>query len=127
MQNILVDGDGKIPGIVDWEFVSAPPLWRACELPGFLKGRDRKEEPKRDQYVPDKGENSVGLTKEVLNNEGVNSLYWEHLLEYELTMLRDLFLKEIGMSHRDGSKSWRKVQLKLILRRRFKTATIAGV
>jgi hypothetical protein len=32
----------------------------------------------------------------VLDNEGVNSLYWEHLLEYELTMLRGLFLKEMG-------------------------------
>jgi aminoglycoside phosphotransferase len=97
MQNILVDDNGKITGFIDWECVSALPLWRACELPGFLKGRDRNEEPKRDQYAPDNDEEDTGgLTREVLDNEGVNSLYWEHLLEYELTMLRGLFLKEMG-------------------------------
>lgn len=31
----------------------------------------------------------------MLDNEGVNSLYWEHMLEYELTILRDVFLKEM--------------------------------
>lgn len=31
----------------------------------------------------------------MLDNEGVNNLYWEHLLEYELTILRVLFLKEM--------------------------------
>jgi len=97
MQNILVDSDGRITGLIDWECVSALPLWRACELPSFLKGRDRNEEPKRDQYAADNSEeDTVELTNEVLDNEGVNSLYWEHLLEYELTMLRDLFLKEMG-------------------------------
>jgi Ser/Thr protein kinase RdoA (MazF antagonist) len=50
MQNILVDDDGKITGVIDWECVSALPLWRAFELPILLTGRDRDEEPKRDQY-----------------------------------------------------------------------------
>lgn len=97
MQNILCDGDGKITGILDWECVSALPLWRACELPEFLTGRDRNEEPQRDQYAPDNGEEDTSrFTRDVVDNEGVNSLYWEHLLEYELTILRDLFLKEMG-------------------------------
>ena len=95
MQNVLIDDDGNITGIIDWECVSALPSWRACELPGFLQGRDRNEEPKRDQYSPDNGNDTGELQKEALDNEGVNSLYWEHLLEYELTMLRDLFLKEM--------------------------------
>ena len=91
MQNILVDGDGEITGIIDWECVSTVPLWRASE-PEFLRGRDRNTEPNRDEYAPDNGEeDGGGLTKEALDNEGVNSLYWEHLLEYELTMLRDLY------------------------------------
>jgi hypothetical protein len=30
-----------------------------------------------------------------LDNEGVNIMYWKHLLEYELPMLRDVFLKEM--------------------------------
>jgi hypothetical protein len=100
MQNILVDSDGKITGFIDWECVSALSLWRACEIPGFLKGRDRNEKPKRDQYAPDNvednGEDNGGLTRQALDNEGMNSLHWEHLLEYELTMLRELFLKEMG-------------------------------
>ncbi|KFY92572.1 hypothetical protein V498_04857 [Pseudogymnoascus sp. VKM F-4517 (FW-2822)] len=97
MQNILCDDDGKITGIIDWECVSALPLWRACELPEFLTGRDRNEERQRDQYAPDNGEEDAsGFTRDGLDNEGVNSLYWEHLLEYELTILRGLFLKEMG-------------------------------
>jgi hypothetical protein len=95
MENILVDGDGEITGIIDWECVSTLPLWRAS-APVFLKGRDRNQEPKRDEYAPDNGEEDAGgLTKEALDNEGVNSLYWEHLLEYELTMLRGLFSEEM--------------------------------
>ncbi|PQE17856.1 Aminoglycoside phosphotransferase protein [Rutstroemia sp. NJR-2017a BBW] len=97
MQNILVDDNGKLTGIVDWECVSTLPLWRACGFPEFLKGRERNEEPKRDQYAPDDGEGDIDESGEnAIDNEGVNSLYWEHLLEFELTILRDLFLKEIG-------------------------------
>ncbi|KFY19916.1 hypothetical protein V491_04121 [Pseudogymnoascus sp. VKM F-3775] len=97
MQNILCDGDGKIMGIIDWECVSALPLWRACSLPEFLTGRERNDEPKRDHYAPDNSEDTLGLTREeeVVDNEGVNSLYWEHLLEYELTTLRSVFLEEM--------------------------------
>lgn len=102
MQNILCNSDGKITGIIDWECVSALPLWRACSLPEFLTGRERNEEPKRDHYAPDNNteeeEDTSRPTREdeVLDNEGVNSLYWEHLVEYELTTLRGLFLEEMG-------------------------------
>ncbi|PQE05334.1 aminoglycoside phosphotransferase protein [Rutstroemia sp. NJR-2017a BVV2] len=97
MQNILVDDNGKLTGIVDWECVSTLPLWRACGFPEFLKGRERNKEPKRDQYAPDDGKKNIDESGEnAIDNEGVNSLYWEHLLEFELTILRDLFLKEIG-------------------------------
>jgi Ser/Thr protein kinase RdoA (MazF antagonist) len=48
MQNILVDDDGKIIGIVDWECVSALALWKACQLPELLEDRDRNEELKRE-------------------------------------------------------------------------------
>ncbi|TAQ89038.1 hypothetical protein B7494_g2632 [Chlorociboria aeruginascens] len=96
MQNILVDGDGEITGIIDWECVSTLLLWRASEAPVFLKGRDRNQEPKRDEYAPDNGEEDAGgITKEALDNEGMNSLYWEHQLEYELRMLRGLLSKEM--------------------------------
>jgi len=48
MQNILVvDNGGKISGVIDWECVSAPPLWKACQLPEILGGIIRSEEPQR--------------------------------------------------------------------------------
>jgi len=102
MQNILVDSDGRITGVIDWECVSALPLWKACGLPTFLRGRDRIEEPRKNQYLPDNDDedtvdDTIGPTKKVLDNEGVNSLYWEHLLEYELTILREVFQKEMGI------------------------------
>lgn len=53
MHNILVGADGRITGVIDWECASVLPLWRACELPQFLQGKDRTEEPKRDQYGAD--------------------------------------------------------------------------
>lgn len=101
MQNILVDSGGRITGVIDWECVSALPLWKACGLPEFLRGRERNEKPSKDQYISDDSDantnnNTLGPTNEVLDNEGVNSLYWEHLLDYELTILRELFLKEMG-------------------------------
>jgi hypothetical protein len=73
MQNILVDDDRKITSVVDWECASALPLWKACQLPGFLEGRDRNEEPKRENYAPDDGEEGTGG----LDNERVNNIYWE--------------------------------------------------
>lgn len=94
MQNILVDENGKITGVIDWECVSAMPLWRACELPALLIGRDRQDEPVRKNYAPDSPEDDQ-FERDALDNEGVNSLYWEHLQEYELTGLRKIFLEEM--------------------------------
>lgn len=80
--NILVDDRGTLTGVVDWECVSALPLWRACYYPFFLEGRPRHEEPDRNEYRhTDDGE--------------PDSLYWEHLMEYELTKLRRYFLDEM--------------------------------
>jgi hypothetical protein len=95
LQNILVDDHAKITGVIDWECVSALPLWRACQLPQFLEGRERVEEPQRDQYSPDDGEDETS-DKEQLDNEGVNSLYWEHLMDWELAQLRKTFLEEMN-------------------------------
>lgn len=41
-QNILIDDDGKMVAVIDWECVSALPLWRACQFPAFLEGRARE-------------------------------------------------------------------------------------
>ncbi|KAF4983798.1 hypothetical protein FZEAL_882 [Fusarium zealandicum] len=80
--NILVDGSGKISGVVDWEFVSALPLWKACSIPSFLEGHPRHKKPDIRRY-------------EQSQDQEPSELYYEHLLEYELTCLRSLFLEEM--------------------------------
>ena len=78
--NILVDKEGNLTAVVDWECVSTLPLWKACQFPAFLEGKPRDE---------------VSLIREYLK-EGVRepgNLFWEHTKEFELTRLRDRFLK----------------------------------
>jgi hypothetical protein len=96
MQNILVDGEGKLTAIIDWECVSAVPLWRACQLPELLEGRSRDEKPEKTGYTLECDlEEQEPVSVDALDNEGVNGLYWEHLLEYERSQLRKLFLEEM--------------------------------
>lgn len=94
MQNILVDETGKLTAIIDWECVSTVPFWRACQFPQLLDGRARDVEPMRDQYIPDSDDEEPD--PDSLDNEGINSLYWEHLLEYEQTQLRKFFKQEMA-------------------------------
>ncbi|KXJ91821.1 phosphotransferase enzyme family-domain-containing protein [Microdochium bolleyi] len=37
LQNILLDEKGAVSGILNWEFVSALPLWTSARLPQFLR------------------------------------------------------------------------------------------
>lgn len=80
--NILVDDAGNLTGVVDWECVSALPLWKACSYPSFLEGRPRPNKPDATRYVHDL-------------NQAPSCLYMEHVLEHELTLLRPLFLEEM--------------------------------
>ncbi|PGH06920.1 hypothetical protein AJ79_06393 [Helicocarpus griseus UAMH5409] len=100
MQNILVDKDtGDLTAIIDWECVSTLPLWRACQPTQLLQGRERAEEPRRERYSVEEEAAVAGdgeFQLDALDNEGVNSLYWVHLLEYERTQLRRLFVSEMG-------------------------------
>lgn len=97
MQNIMVDETGKLAAIIDWECVSTVPLWRACQFPQLLEGRTRDTKPERDQYGPD--DDDEEQEPDALDNEGINNLYWEHLLEYEQTELRKLFKQEMAKSN----------------------------
>lgn len=59
-----------------------------------------REEPRREEYMADEPHSkedgmSVKDGEEVLDNEGINILFWEHLLEYEQTQLRRLFISEM--------------------------------
>jgi hypothetical protein len=81
-QNTLVDDHGNLTAVVDWECISAVPLWSACQIPSFLQGKLRNEEPVKAQYEHDEdGE--------------VDEHFWEHLDDYELTQLRRVFLEEM--------------------------------
>jgi aminoglycoside phosphotransferase (APT) family kinase protein len=81
-QNTLVDDHGNLTAVVDWECISAVPLWSACQIPSFLQGKLRDEEPVKAQYEHDEdGE--------------VDEHFWEHLDDYELTQLRRVFLAEM--------------------------------
>lgn len=86
-QNIMVDEDGNLTAIIDWECVSALPLWRVCQIPYFLRGRERIEIPNRSKYAMDEN----GLDE----NGEISDLYLQHLLQYEQTELRKEFLNEI--------------------------------
>lgn len=82
-RNILVHDNGKLAAILDWECVSALPLWNACYYPAFLEGRQRRLEPDVGRYEPEEsGE--------------ISELYWEHLWEYEVTLLRDVFIDRMA-------------------------------
>jgi thiamine kinase-like enzyme len=94
MQNIMVDDDGQLTAVIDWECVSAMPLWRACQVPALLDQRTREEKPDKETYAADSDEEDA-KDHDGLDNEGMTDLYWEHVLEYEMTQLRKLFLTEM--------------------------------
>lgn len=103
MENILVDEDGRLTAIVDWGCVSAVPMWRACQFPQLLEGRSRDENPERSQYGKDLDDDQDDpSTLDGPDNEGVSIFYWEHLLEYEQTQLRQVFKEEMGRVEPDG-------------------------
>ncbi|KAK8012490.1 hypothetical protein PG991_009865 [Apiospora marii] len=93
--NIMVDNQGHITGIIDWECVSAMPSWMVTDTPAFLRDPERDEEPSRDGYA-DETEEDRELdrqcgTEDDLDNEGKNTLYWIHLKEYESTQLKKVY------------------------------------
>jgi len=83
--NILVNEDGSLSAVVDWECISAQPLWMACQYPPILQGKPVDVQPIKSKYQHDQ-------------NGDVVELYWEHLEDYELTQLRKVFLDEIWRS-----------------------------
>ncbi|KAI8627875.1 kinase-like protein [Xylariaceae sp. FL1651] len=95
LRNILVDEQGEITAIVDWECVSALPLWMTTRIPEFLNERSREEEPIRDGYGDEDPEEFACWKKEnnpnALDNEGKDGLYWIHREEYEATQLRKVY------------------------------------
>ncbi|KAL7629798.1 hypothetical protein AAE478_001321 [Parahypoxylon ruwenzoriense] len=85
LDNILVDENGILCGIIDWECVSCLPLYEACQFPAFLQqARDRPVEPLTPYGVARKPPSSQDLQK-----------YDEDLREHHVYLLRKLFLEEM--------------------------------
>ncbi|KAF6819441.1 kinase-like protein [Colletotrichum plurivorum] len=80
--NVLVDQTGKLTAVVDWECVSALPLWAACEYPEFLIGRPNDHCPINSEYDHDE-------------NGEVEENFWDDLENFEKTQLRRSFLAEM--------------------------------
>jgi hypothetical protein len=99
--NILVDNRGAITAVLDWECVSALPLWMATHVPKFLEEQTREEEPQKEQYMVETPAEAAARDRDdpgYLDNEGTNSLYWIHRMEYEATELSRVYearLKEL--------------------------------
>lgn len=101
LSNILINEQGEITPLLDWECVSAMPPWMATAVPKFLQGSVREEEPKRQDYADEtenEPETPVDGEDDDLDNEGKNELYWIHLMEYEKTQLRRLYQAQMCKS-----------------------------
>jgi hypothetical protein len=66
-------------------------------LPKLVQNSRREEEPERDSYGDaSESDHEEGDDEDELDNEGKDSLYWIHLMEYEQTRLRRVY--EVKMS-----------------------------
>ncbi|KAF5963801.1 aminoglycoside 3'-phosphotransferase/choline kinase domain-containing protein [Fusarium bulbicola] len=96
LNNILVDEQGELTAVIDWECVSALPLWMLKQVPKFLDDEPREDEPQRDKYGNETPEEAAEEEvrrndPDYLDNEGKNELYWIHKMEYETTQLRKVY------------------------------------
>ncbi|KAJ3568497.1 hypothetical protein NP233_g5670 [Leucocoprinus birnbaumii] len=99
--NLLVDDAGRLTGILDWECVSALPVWRGCTFPSFLSGPPRDEKPDVAGFIPD--DDNPGKPPR---------LYFEHLREWEQTQLRQVFLDEMQRLQPDWVRAYRESAIK---------------
>ncbi|CAG8429183.1 unnamed protein product [Penicillium salamii] len=86
--NILVDESGNLTAVIDWECVSALPLWKSCYYPQFLQRLPRRLEPDCSQY---------GVGPYDPTNGDPPNIYLEDLWECQATLLRDVFIDEMKL------------------------------
>lgn len=96
LNNILVNEEGEITAVLDWECVLTLPLWMLTKVPKFLDWPVREEEPQRDTYADETPEESAAAARKrndpgYLDSDGKNELYFIHRMEYETTQLRKVY------------------------------------
>ncbi|KAH9230898.1 hypothetical protein K456DRAFT_1751964 [Colletotrichum gloeosporioides 23] len=92
LEDILIDDDGNITGLVNWNCVSTMSSWFLTQMPSFLDGKVRNQEPVREMYGNDNGDD---WEDDSLDSEGKTILYWEPLMQFEQTKLRKLYTARI--------------------------------
>ncbi|OTB10116.1 hypothetical protein K445DRAFT_27954 [Daldinia sp. EC12] len=86
LDNILVDENGVLQGVIGWSCVSCLPLYDACQFPAFLhQAWDRPTEPRTPYRV----------TRTHLESEGDIVKYDVELRQHHLTLLRRIFIDEM--------------------------------
>ncbi|KAH7385713.1 kinase-like protein, partial [Pyrenochaeta sp. MPI-SDFR-AT-0127] len=78
--NMMVDENYDLSGIIDWECVHTVPLWLACQLPQFLRGQERESPP---PFAAD------------FENQYYEQAYYDDIEIHEKTCLREYFLEEM--------------------------------
>ena len=95
--NILVSKEGHLTAVLDWECVSAVPLWKACNLPKIFDRKSKLQMPVESGYGREE-------------NGEVDDLYWMDLEAYEKTQMRAIFLETIGDLEPEWLKTYQSSQ-----------------
>ncbi|KAM7200707.1 Protein kinase-like domain containing protein [Naviculisporaceae sp. PSN 640] len=97
-QNILIDDNGKVTGILDWELAFAAPIWLATKFPSFLRGHVREQRP-------DSGSRHGASYKS-------DDPYWEKVEDHEKTQLRKVYVSKMATLWPEYSTLARHSELK---------------
>ena len=99
LNNILVNAEGQITAIIDWECVSTMPIWMLTMVPKFLDEPVREEEPQKEMYADATADESAEKGGDGYpESEGgaKNKLYYDHQMEYEATQLRKVYQSRLS-------------------------------
>lgn len=105
--NILIDEDDKLAAVIDFEMVSTAPPWQACRIPKLLVPKLGRRFPPTKAMYPVDGDNTP---QEI--EDGTSRHYWDHLIEYEQGVLRELFVREMGHLRPEWTEWFKQGQTK---------------
>ncbi|TRX93624.1 hypothetical protein FHL15_005596 [Xylaria flabelliformis] len=95
LDNILVNDDGILTGVIDWQCIPCLPLHEACQFPAFLQqAHDRFQKPSGRRYLVD-------------DSGPPHPAYSRDCQRYELTELRQLYIEEMLRGAPEFVDIWR--------------------